>query len=86
MHTTELETCRIHHNGGYDGNVIITNLDSTSRVVDEGCKGELKIDVNDLIKFVADIKRQQIEAEGEDEYDDDDTPQTILGIHPFSEK
>lgn len=31
MHTSALKTCRIHHNGDYDGDIIITNNDSTSK-------------------------------------------------------
>jgi hypothetical protein len=37
MHTTALESCRIHHNGDYEGEIIITNKDSTSKAIGTIC-------------------------------------------------
>jgi hypothetical protein len=33
MHTSAFKTCRIHHNGDYDGDIIVTNEDSTSEPI-----------------------------------------------------
>lgn len=33
MHTTALDSCRIHHGGDFEGDVIITNTDSTSKPI-----------------------------------------------------
>lgn len=35
MHTSAFQSCRIHHNGDYEGNLYITNEDSTSEVIGE---------------------------------------------------
>jgi hypothetical protein len=33
MHTSVFSTCRIHHNGDYSGDILITNEDSTSKAI-----------------------------------------------------
>jgi hypothetical protein len=48
MHTSAFKSCRIHHNGGYDGDVIITNQDSTSKPV--GAKSEIRTTFVGLVK------------------------------------
>ena len=47
-HTSAFETCRIHHNGGYDGDVTITNEDSTSRPI--GPKATIRSTSQKLMK------------------------------------
>jgi hypothetical protein len=47
MHTSAFKTCRIHHNGDYDGDNIITNEDSTSKPI--GTKVSVKIDFKDIV-------------------------------------
>ena len=49
MHTSAYISCRIHHNGGYDGDIYITNKDSTSRPVSE--KAEIVYSDEHLISF-----------------------------------
>ena len=38
MHTSAYKSCRIHHNGAYDGDIYITNKDSTSDPVSTKAK------------------------------------------------
>jgi hypothetical protein len=49
MHTSAFKSCRFHHNGGYDGDVIVTNQDSTSKPV--GAKSEIRTAFTDLVKI-----------------------------------
>jgi hypothetical protein len=49
MHTSAYESCRIHHNGDFDGDIYITNKDSTSKPVGE--KAEIAYTTEKLIAF-----------------------------------
>jgi hypothetical protein len=49
MHTSAFDSCRIHHNGGYDGDIFITNKDSTSKPVGE--LSDIKFTCEKLINF-----------------------------------
>lgn len=49
MHTSAFETCLIHHNGGYDGDVYITNEDSTSKPI--GKKATIQFSSKELVKL-----------------------------------
>lgn len=47
MHTSAYESCRIHHNGAYDGDIFITNKDSTSTPIEK--KAEIRYTSEGLI-------------------------------------
>jgi hypothetical protein len=49
MHTSAYKSCRIHHNGDFDGDIYITNKDSTSKPVGE--KAEIEYTTEKLIAF-----------------------------------
>lgn len=49
MHTSAYKSCRIHHNGDFNGDIYITNKDSTSKPV--GDKAEIAYTTEKLIAF-----------------------------------
>ncbi len=57
MHTSAFHSCRIHHNGGYDGNIYITNEDSTSKAI--GKKATIKFTCQKLINLYKKVKDQE---------------------------
>ena len=71
MHTSAFQTCRIHHNGGYDGDIYITNMDSTSKPL--GSQSDIKYTTKDLCN----LYRKMYEGK---EDRDKDYPVTIKGI------
>jgi hypothetical protein len=56
MHTSAYESCRIHHNGDYWGDIYITNKDSTSKPVRE--KAEIRYTAEKLVSFFL-VKREE---------------------------
>lgn len=55
MHTTALDSCRIHHNGDFGGEIIITNSDSTSKPV--GPLRTIKFTVRKLVNLQRRLER-----------------------------
>ena len=49
MHTSAFKSCRIHHNSGYEGDIYITNEDSTSIPIGE--KATVKFTYRKLVNF-----------------------------------
>lgn len=49
MHTSAFQSCRIHHNGDYEGDIYITNEDSTSQVIGE--KATVKFTYRKLVNL-----------------------------------
>ena len=49
MHTSAFESCRIHHDGDFENEIIITNMDSTSKAI--GIPSDIKITVRELVNF-----------------------------------
>lgn len=60
MHTSAYMSCRIHHNGGFDGNIYITNKDSTSKPVGE--KAEISYTTEKLIDFFQSHRKSKPET------------------------
>jgi hypothetical protein len=56
MHTSAFNTCRIHHNGDYDGDIYITNEDSTSKPIGE--KTTVELDFKDAVKCYRDNRKK----------------------------
>lgn len=60
MHTTALESCRIHHNGNFEGEIVITNMDSTSDWIEP--KVAIKYTVRKLVNFQRRLEKYFMEA------------------------
>jgi hypothetical protein len=82
MHTTELKSCRIHHNGDYSGEIHITNEDSTSKSI--GPKSTVTTTFKKLVDIYigwarkTDSKRRNIIIVGEQLLPGDSPNITIL--------
>ena len=55
MHTSAFKSCRIHHDGDYENEIIITNMDSTSEAI--GTPSDIRFTVRKLINFQRNLER-----------------------------
>ena len=78
-HTSAFTSCRMHHNGGYDGDVTITNEDSTSRAI--GSKATIRTESSELMKIalaLIDSKKRTVTVEGVPEDSSDSEGNSII--------